>query len=403
LVVMHRFPQEKIYDHMAETGTLPLEAMGPLTGAICELHSGALRRLNPDRPVAALMRVLEENEEAMAARPDFYEPERARDLAAMSREKARRLVALMRYRARGGWVRHCHGDLHLKNIVEIDGAPVLFDAIEFDDNVATVDVLYDLAFLLMDLWRRNMKRHANRVLNGYVDCTSGTGTLAGLATLPLFLSMRAMIRSKVEVLHSHGADGARELALHYFALAQEMIRPALPILVAIGGLSGTGKTTVARDVAADIGPVPGAVILRSDVERKKLFGIPETERLGPEGYTSGITETVYTILRKKAAQALAARHSVIVDAVHARQEERAELEELARRLGCKFSGMWLDGPVETLVERVTARRGDASDADADVVRGQQGNVTGEITWKRIHAGGDRSASAKAARALLVAR
>jgi hypothetical protein len=201
-------------------------------------------------------------------------------------------------------VRHCHGDLHLRNIVEIAGKPVLFDAIEFDDSLATIDVLYDLAFLLMDLGKRGLEAHANEVLNAYLDVEGSTGNLLGLAALPLFLSMRAMIRAKVELLRASKADAeeakaqARDEARAYFELARSFIMSAdRARLIAIGGLSGSGKSAVARRIARRIGAFPGAVHVRSDVERKRLFGFPPNMRLPDRAYAVEISDEVYAICR----------------------------------------------------------------------------------------------------------
>ena len=157
---------------------------------------------------------------------DLFPPVEARGLTQASRDALAAVAPLLEARASGGYVRHCHGDLHLRNIVEIDGKPVLFDAIEFDDALATIDVLYDLAFLLMDLGKRGLSAHANEVLNAYLDAEASTGNLLGLAALPLFLSMRAMIRAKVELLRAGKADTgeakaqARDEARAYFELAR---------------------------------------------------------------------------------------------------------------------------------------------------------------------------------------
>ena len=229
--------------------------------------------------------MLGDNAGIFAAHPATVPPQAARALAAASRESLARLAPLLEARARGGYVRHCHGDLHLRNIVEIDGAPVLFDAIEFDDRLATIDVLHDLAFLLMDLGKRGLKAHANAVLNAYLDARASTGNLVGLAALPLFLSMRAAVRAKVELLRAGlaapgSADAAREEARAYFALARDFLDArAAPRLIAIGGLSGSGKSAVARAIAPHIGAFPGAVHVRSDIERKRLFGVGPLERL----------------------------------------------------------------------------------------------------------------------------
>ncbi len=202
-----------------------------------------------------------------------------RALGRSSRDALAALSPLLQARARGGYVRHCHGDLHLRNIVEIDGKPVLFDAIEFDDALATIDVLYDLAFLLMDLCKRGLLAHANSVLNAYLDKEGSSFNLLGLAALPLFLSMRAMIRAKVELLRAGKAakgeaEAARLEARAYVELARDFLKaPRRPRLIAIGGLSGSGKSAVARAIAPHVGACPGAVHVRSDVERKRLFGV----------------------------------------------------------------------------------------------------------------------------------
>ena len=233
-------------------------------------------------------------------------------------------------------MRHCHGDLHLRNIVEIDGAPVLFDAIEFDDRLAMIDVLYDLAFLLMDLGKRGLGAHANAVLNAYLDAEGGTGNLIGLAALPLFLAMRATIRAKVEMLRARmaariQAEAARDEARAYFALAQEFLAPVAPRLIAVGGLSGSGKSAVARAIAPSLGAFPGAVIVRSDVERKRLFGVAPEERLPARAYAPEVSDQVYAMSRKRAMMALFGGQAAIVDAVHAKPEEREALAALAAR------------------------------------------------------------------------
>jgi len=288
-------------------------------------------------------------------------------------------------------VRHCHGDLHLRNIVEIDGSPVLFDAIEFDDRLATIDVLYDLAFLLMDLGKRGLGDHANAVLNTYLDEEGGTGNLVGLATLPLFLSMRAAIRAKVELLRVRMAPGdqasaAREEARAYFELAHGFLSPAAPRLIAVGGLSGTGKSAVARAIAPSVGAFPGAVHVRSDVERKHLFGVAPWERLPARAYAPEISDQVYAVCRRRALMALEGGQAVIVDAVHAKQEEREALAALAAQKRIRFAGLWLEAPASVLRDRIVARTGDVSDATPEVVDVQLGYDIGPQSFEVIDAG-----------------
>ena len=181
-----------------------------------------------------------------------------------------------------GKVRRCHGDLHLRNICLLDGKPVLFDCIEFSDEIASIDVLYDLAFLLMDLEHRNLQDLANQGLNRYLDLTDED---AGLAALPLFVSLRAAVRAHVTAAAASSIgspdefERKREEARRYLDLALTVLEPQLPRLIAIGGLSGAGKSTIAQALAPTFGTRPGARVLRSDVIRKRLWGVMPESRL----------------------------------------------------------------------------------------------------------------------------
>jgi len=390
VLLMRRFKQDKLYDRMAEEGGLSLDSMGPLAEAIARFHDSADRLLNAEQSVAPLNGILRDNDEAFAANLDVIAKDAALELPRLSRERIAALTPLLRSRGLGGYVRHCHGDLHLRNIVEIDGKPVLFDAIEFDDSLATIDVLYDLAFLLMDLGKRDLTAHANAVLNAYLDHEGSTANLIGLATLPLFLATRAAIRAKVELLRAktgaaEKAAATRKEARTYFDLARSFVAPILPRLIGIGGLSGSGKSAISRAIAPHIGPFPGAVHIRSDVERKRLFGIAPTERLPESAYAPGVSNEVYAICRKRALMALAGGQAVIVDAVHARQEEREVLSTLAAKAGVPFTGLWLEAPAEVMRARVAERTRDASDAKPQVVDAQLAYDLGEQNFEVIDA------------------
>jgi hypothetical protein len=285
-------------------------------------------------------------------------------------------------------VRRCHGDLHLGNIVLIDNKPVLFDAIEFDERIATGDVLYDLAFLLMDLIGRGLERAANIVLNRYLMETQRIHDLDALAALPLFMSVRAAIRAKVTAARrQQGASHAKlsQAAREYLLLAQRLLAPATPQLIAVGGLSGTGKSILARALAPAFLPLPGAVVLRSDIERKALFGAEETQPLPEAAYTPQATARVYAVLAEKARRVTAAGYSAIVDAVFARADERTDIAASAN--GFSFQGLFLTADLETRLARIGGRTADASDADADVVRRQEEFDLGAMTWSKVDASG----------------
>jgi uncharacterized protein len=295
---------------------------------------------------------------------------------------------LLLAREQEGLVRRCHGDLHLGNIVLIDDKPVLFDALEFDERIATVDMLHDLAFLLMDLIARGLRPAANIVLNRYLAESRRPSDLDALAALPLFMSIRAAVRAKVgaeRLRFAHNKKAAEQSARDYLALALDLLASPAARLIAIGGLSGTGKSALARALAPEVGAAPGAVILRSDIERKALLGVAETARLPLAAYAPDVTERVYAALTDQACRVLTAGHSVIVDAVFAHAEERETIEAAAG--GAPFSGLFLTADVSTRVARVGGRTGDASDADAAVARAQERYELGVMLWCQVDASG----------------
>jgi uncharacterized protein len=276
--------------------------------------------------------------------------------------------------------------------VLLEGSPVLFDAIEFSPLIASGDVLYDLAFLLMDLVERELAAAANTVLDRYLLATRRVEDLDALAALPFFLSMRAAIRAKVTAARlqrpgSEDAAAIARMARKYFDLARRSIAPAPALLVAVAGLSGTGKSVLARALAPELGAAPGAVVLRSDVERKALLGKDEHEKLPEAAYAPEVTARVYAAIADKARRALAASHSAIVDAVFAKPEERVLMEQSAQVLGVAFHGIFLEADLATRIARVGSRGRDASDADAAVARAQESYDLGTLGWRRVDASG----------------
>jgi hypothetical protein len=391
VLVMRRFDQASLYDRMAEQGRLSLSAMPALAETIAHFHDHADRLLAPDPSLSGLASVLKDNASALAGKEAAFPAGMLETVNRGSRDMLAALTPLLKERALLGNVRHCHGDLHLRNIVEIDGAPVLFDAIEFDDRIATVDVLYDLAFLLMDLGARGLGDHANAVLNAYLDACGETGNLLGLAALPLFLSMRAMVRAKVELLRGELAqDAARAEAYgkvaSYVGLARDYLAPSRPRLIAIGGLSGSGKSSVARALAPRLGAFPGAVHVRSDQERKRLYGVRGETRLPKSAYRQDVSATVYRMCRKRALMALAGARTVILDAVHAKPEERDASAKLAAQMGAAFTGIWLEAPPATMRQRIESRMNDISDATVDVLDEQLSYDLGPQSFAVVDAG-----------------
>jgi aminoglycoside phosphotransferase family enzyme/predicted kinase len=403
LLEMHRFPGDALYSQLAERGLLTGERVDELAETIARFHAAAEPRPE-EGGWAGMKEVVDGNAVDLGRLAGKLLP--ANTVAAVdaaSRAELTRRRDLLEARRRDGKVRHCHGDLHLRNIVLLDDRPVLFDCIEFDERFACIDVLYDLAFLIMDLLERGLAAQAWRLLQGYVE---RSGEAEGLALLPLFIGARAAIRAKVEGFAAQAQQDTAErerqvtAARGYLSLAQRALQPARPRLVAIGGRSGTGKSSVAAAVAPAIGALPGAVVLRSDVLRKRLFGRAPTERLPEEAYAPEVSERVFAAIADRARRMVGAGHAVIADGVYGRAEQRAQIEAAAGAAGVPFTGLWLTAPEGVLEARVEARRNDASDADAGVVRQQRSIDEAGVDWRPVRADRPLDEVAAAARAIL---
>ncbi len=360
---MAPLPPEAFLDSLLDISPELLDA---IADAVAALHAAAPR--HEGDALSAMTRVIEGNRAAgIAAGLDLagWQPEPLLDA----------LAPLLRARAAAGFFRRCHGDLHLGNLCLLDGRPTPFDALEFDEALATIDTGYDLAFLLMDLEHRHGRAAANHVFNRYAGTTGDTGFLAAL---PLFLSLRALIRAHVEARRGHDAGAYLAAALGYLA-------PAPPRLIAIGGLQGTGKSHLARALAPEIGAAPGALLLRTDEIRKRLHDVPPETRLPAEAYRPEISAKVHQALFATAEAALAAGHSVIADAVWYDPAMRAAIAAVAQRTGAAFTGLWLEAPLPVLRARIAARQGDASDADAAILQRTAAADPGRIDWHRLDA------------------
>lgn len=388
VVVMARFDQDTLFDRMAQRGALTVPLMESLSDAIAVFHASAEPK--PETDSAAAMRATIEGN-AGSLRSWIGEPFAADAIDKVDQRCVRLLEAaspLLAERARGGFVRYCHGDLHLRNICLVNDKPTLFDCIEFNESFAVIDVLYDLSFLLMDLEHRGLRREANVVLNRYL---SRTGDYGGLGALQLYLCARAEIRAHVSAAIAaaeHDAERASEdraEATRYLDLTLRLSEPASPGLIAIGGLSGSGKTTLAHALAPGIGAAPGAVAIRSDVLRKRRFGVDLFERLPQEAYTHEESRHVYDEMYDLAGKALASGVSVIADAVFRNEAERTAIRAVADAAGVPFVGIWLDVSAETQDERLTARTGDVSDATVEVGKAQRRDAVTVSDWARLNA------------------
>ncbi len=403
VIAMTRFDQDMLFDRLAARGALGLELMAPLGAAVARFHSVAASR--PDHGGRAGMAwVVNGNAAGLASEGAGILPLHARATVTSDTRYALDLQSeLLESRRNAGLVRECHGDLHLRNIALIDGRPTLFDAVEFNDEIACTDVLYDLAFLLMDLWHRRLPEHANHVWNAYL---AETVDLAGLPLLPLFLSCRAAVRAKTSAAASRlQVDEALSAAMaaearDYLGMAGKLLQPSPPRLIAVGGFSGSGKSSLTLALAPSLGRVPGAVVIRSDDVRKRLCGVKPLDHLGPESYTADVNDRVYAAAAGLADAVVRGGHVAIVDAVFARPADRDAICQTASAAGVPFTGVWLDAPEPVLIARAEARRADPSDADATVIRRQLAEPTGAIGWQRLDASAPMGGVREAAMALL---
>lgn len=290
-------------------------------------------------------------------------------------------------RRKDGKIKLCHGDLHLKNLCYWNDRIIGFDALEFDEEMRTIDVFYDLAFLIMDLIRHGQNRFACLLLARYL---ARTGDYDGLTGLEIFLSLRAGVRAMANAIAGNEAETAV-----YFGLARQFLCDrSRPQAVLIGGRSGTGKTTIATDLAAGFGKSPGAIVVRSDVIRKLLGGSSPEAAMTPASYTELSAAKVYSAMRDAAMQILRRGYSCVLDATFLNQEERRRTKSALQDIGIEPICLWLTAPTEVLKSRLEHRTGDASDADIGVLKTQLKKADPE-TWVQVSAVGSPEAVTRA--------
>lgn len=387
VVEMKRFDQSLLLDERARAGLLTPDLMVSVARMIAKFHDSAAV-MHVGSGAANMASILDVNRAAFLA-GRLFSPTEVDALDRGFRSVLARHAALLDGRESAGKVRRCHGDLHLRNICLLDGKPCLFDCIEFSDQIATIDVLYDLAFLLMDLWHRASPVLANLVMNRYLDDTGDDG---GFILLPFFMATRAAIRAHVSATQAENGEPASEdlvrEARSYFDLATSLLSDHPPGLVAMGGLSGSGKSTIAEALAAHVGAPPGARIVESDRIRKALHRVQAETRLPTEAYRPEVSDAVYRELERRGGLVIGWGGSAIVDAVFDRPDRRRRIERVATDHGVLFHGVWLDAPPDMLRRRIEQRTSGPSDATVAVLGQQLHKDLGDITWHRLNAAKD---------------
>ncbi|MGZ5048621.1 MAG: bifunctional aminoglycoside phosphotransferase/ATP-binding protein [Usitatibacter sp.] len=393
-VKMKRFSQDALLDRLARECRLVPATVDALAETVARFHGSAPRaeaigeQDSVDRATGpaldnfADIAALERSEAVHGALG------RLREWTLRQRDRLGRRFALRRL---DGYVRECHGDLHLGNVVLADGAPVLFDCIEFDARLRWIDVMSDVAFTVMDLEHHGLPRLAARFLDAYLE---RTGDYAGLRVLRFYLVYRAMVRAKIACIryHQHGLTSRERAAAHAefldrLRLAERLARSAPPVLVLMHGLSGSGKTTASALLVEAL----GAVRIRSDVERKRLHGM-QADAASGSGLAAGLysreeTRRTYAHLATLAHEVLAAGYPVVVDAAFLDRADRDHFRHVARTAGAAFELVTCMAPDEVLRERIARRgaaRDDASEAGAAVLDLQRRTGDALADDERIH-------------------
>ncbi|MEX0693208.1 MAG: AAA family ATPase [Rhodospirillales bacterium] len=405
LVEMNRFDEDTQFDRLAaiERG-LRRPIIEDLADVIADFHAhGEIS--NTRGGFNGIRKIAENNVQSFDILPaGLFDADLVKTVTTKTLQDIDALQDVLEARRQAGKVRACHGDLHLRNICLVGDKPTLFDAIEFSPDFSEIDVLYDLAFLLMDLDFHGLRRLAAFLLNRYLDV--GAESADAFRVLPVFLSMRAQIRAHVGAAiaasQDNPADREREMeaADRYLKCALGYLNPLPPRLVAVGGLSGSGKSRLAREIASHLGNAPGARVVRTDVVRKRLSGIHPNQSLGADGYTPEMTEKTYQHFFAEAKAAMASGQCAVLDAVFASAGHRARAEALAVECGVPFQGLWVDAPEEVRVHRVETRKRNVSDVTTEIARQQSEYQLGAVNWPAISSAGKKKETVRQALTVL---
>jgi aminoglycoside phosphotransferase family enzyme/predicted kinase len=390
LVEMARFDQDTLFDRLAREGRLTRLTMMKTADIISDFHDMA-EVITGWSGADGIRRTLALNANSFSRScPDVFTRESLTHLNSKFDQRMDDVKSVLNQRSSAGLIRHCHGDLHLRNLCLFNDQPTLFDAIEFNDEFSHIDILYDLAFLLMDLDYEGHGEFANMVMNRYFDTSARSRIDPGnFQVLPLFLSIRSAVRSHVDAAQALTLDDPdlcekRALAAkRYFEMADNYLDTKSPRLIAVGGLSGSGKSVFAQRLAPVISSAPGARVVRTDVIRKNLAGQSLHSRLTESGYTPEMNKRTYDEFYAEIRKCLNEGQTVIADAVFSRPSERDRIKSISEELSLPFGGLWLETPKEVLKERVASRKNDASDAGIAVVEQQSKYDLGHISWIKL--------------------
>jgi aminoglycoside phosphotransferase family enzyme/predicted kinase len=389
-VKMRRFDDDARLDRVCARGALTPEHLSELAQTIIHFHGAAAVAQEPSRfgaPAEILAPVLDNFEGLQALLPEPAWQRRLDALAAWSRAEFARLQPQLAARQAAGRVRECHGDLHLGNLALIDGHVTLFDCIEFNEALRWIDVASEIAFTYVDLLDHRQPGLACWFLNEWL---SRGGDHEAVPLLRFYAAYRAMVRAKVAAIRAGQSGGVQAEAREYIALAERIVAPPPPRLIITHGLSGCGKTVASTQLLLD-DPSASTLRLRSDVERKRLFGLAPQDRSSSsvDGgmYRPDARQRTYHHLLSQARQQLAAGWSTLVDAAFLKRGERVAFQALADEMGAAFFILAPQASSAQLRERITARlqRGsDASEATLEVLDQQMASIEALDADERRH-------------------
>ncbi len=379
-VKMRRFPDDALLSERLDQGILSVRDVCELAGNVAEFHRDAARATPDDRYGSAgtVLASAMDNFRDLHCFADNNEAAKALEtLEQWSTEFFEQHRGLFAQRAENGFIRECHGDLHLQNVILWRGRLTPFDGIEFNDEFRWIDLLSDAAFLAMDFAARGHDDLSHIFINAYLE---NTGDYNALPVLRWYLVFRALVRAKVALIRAGQTDQhetAQTAAINecrdHIDLASRFAKNGIRFLWITHGLSGSGKTTGSESVVSKY----GAIRLRSDVERKRRFGLEATARSDEATmtliYSHSSSDAVYTELLRLAKVILSAGYGVLVDATFLKQRYRQWFHDLAESEAVEFGILEFKADIATLRRRIALRqshRRDASDADEDVLESQ---------------------------------
>ncbi len=376
-VKMKQFPQSLQLDNKLAAGDLGVEHIDALARMVADFHQStsisndSMSYGNKDK----VYKPIKENFEliSQSLKTTAYD-DRLDSIQKWSHSEFAKLEPVFEQRKNDGFVRECHGDMHLRNLVWFNDKPVAFDCIEFNPDLRWIDVISEIAFLIMDLQDRMQDHLANRFLNNYLEIT---GDYSGLKVLSFYLCYRAMVRAKVDALRIGQLDKSigtlqdefKEFE-SYLDLANSYTKPPTPALIIMRGLSASGKSTVSQQLLEKL----GAIRIRSDIERKRLFGRKLEDKASNDIdkgiYSARASEQTYVKLLDLASEIITAGFTVIIDAAFLKHQQRKPFQALASRLAVPYTIVEVTAPIEVLRKRIIERKNDVSDADLSVLNNQ---------------------------------